>query len=261
MRTIIFLQIFLLSTSIAFAKKTQLLKDYDFEKDGYYLLGTFSESDRNGLRDTLGEFYTDDISVLNQFKKEWTFDKPSPFYACGYHYTVYICKNGLPVESFAINLNCNTIVTDRGIFYFDTQKLRMFAEKLKKPFMRRDEFSSITTARDKRAEILKKDGLIMTETPNWTEYEGEFEFTYPKEFGSKVDNEQILNELTQEIQAAYPDEVFTLWERGSSREELHVNVMCNKTLVDKFELYPKSWNEWSTYQLWLGSYWTTKSYK
>jgi len=153
--TIILFQIFLLSTGISFAEETQLLKDYDFDKGGYYLLGTFSESDHNGLRDTLGEFYTDDISVLNQFKQEWIFDKPSPFYACGYHYTVYICKNGLEVESFAINLNCNMISTDKGFFYFDTQKLRMFIGKLKKPFVQKEEFSSLITARDKRAKIFK----------------------------------------------------------------------------------------------------------
>jgi len=260
MRTIIFFQIFLFSTGIAFAK-TQILKDYDFNKGGYYLLGVFSGSDHSGLRDTLGEFYTDDISVLNQFKKEWTFTKPSPFYACGYHYTIYICKNGLVVESFEINLNCNMISTNKGFFYFDAQKLRMFVGKLKKPFMKKETFLSITMARNKRADFFKKDGLIMVETPDWVKYEGEFGFIYkyPKKFGNWVDNEQkMLDQLTKEIKIAYPNEAFVLRGVGGSNDELFVNIKCNKTLAYKFKLYPISWNKWSRYSLYLTSYWTKK---
>ena len=82
--------------SLAVLGQTKLLSDYDFEKGGYSILGTFAESDRNGLKDSIGEFYTDDISILNRFKKEWVFDKPGKKYSCGYHYTVYVCKNGKP---------------------------------------------------------------------------------------------------------------------------------------------------------------------
>ena len=268
MRTIIFFQLLLLSTGISFAQKTQLLKDYDFDKGGYYLLGTFSESDRNGLRDTLGEFYTDDISVLNRFKKEWTFKKPSPFYACGYHYTISICKDGLEVERFAINLNCNMIATDKGYFYFDSQKLRMFVGKLKKAFERNDKFSSLTVARDMRTNILKREGLIMVETPDWAKYEGEFDFicTFPKDSErDRIDEEKILEE---EIKAAYPGETFALSVYMSSTSELWVNVKCNKTLADKFKLYPFFKGEqWKAYDLpkeaydhlRLRSYWTTSS--
>lgn len=39
----------------------------------------------------LGEFYTDNISILNQFKKEWILNVPGKQYACGYNYTIYIC--------------------------------------------------------------------------------------------------------------------------------------------------------------------------
>jgi hypothetical protein len=63
--TLIFLFITTFSSS-----QTQLLKKYDFNKGGYYLIGIRSESDRNGLADSLGEFYTDDIKVLNAIKKE-----------------------------------------------------------------------------------------------------------------------------------------------------------------------------------------------
>src|SRR5687767_9322662 len=89
--------------------QTELLKKYNFDEGGYYILGVRSESDRNALADSLGEFYTDDIKILNAIKKEWVFKKPSPKFACGYHYEVIVCKNGVGLESFSINLNCDEI--------------------------------------------------------------------------------------------------------------------------------------------------------
>ncbi len=72
-------------SSLTFGQ-TQLLKKYNFDEGGYYLAGIRSESDPNSLADSLGEFYTADITLLNAMKKDWTFKKPSPQYACGYHY-------------------------------------------------------------------------------------------------------------------------------------------------------------------------------
>lgn len=257
MRILTLLIAHLLGSAVGFCQ-TQLLKDYNFEKGGYYILGLFNESDRNGLRDSLGEFYTDSIPILNQFKQAWTFDTPSPKWACGYHYTVYICKDGLPVESFNINLNCNVIVSDDGYFYFDTQKLRMFKGKVKKPVLKIDKFDSISEARARRIELLSQPKLITTITPDWTRYEGEFNFTYtcPKGGPDCLDNEDtLLKQLSLEIQNAYPGEIFELEGVGGSSTQLYVNVMCNKTLADKFRLYPISWKKWDAYPLYLASYW------
>lgn len=260
MRAITLLSFHFLCSSVGFCQ-TQLLADYNFDKGGYYILGVFNESDRNGLRDSLGEFYTDSIPILNQFKQEWVFDKPGRKYACGYHYTVYVCKDGLPVEHFSINLNCNEIVSDDGYFYFDTQKLRMFMGKLKKPLVKYEKFDSIPQARARRTEILSEPKLIATFTPDWTKYEGEFNFTYTCPTGSNdcLDNEDtLLQQLTREIQNAYPGEVFELEGAGGSNTELFVNVLCNKSLADKFRLYPLSWKKWTPYKLYLTSYWVPR---
>ncbi|MCK6639242.1 MAG: hypothetical protein L6Q81_04085 [Bacteroidia bacterium] len=238
--------------------QTQLLKNYDFDKGGYYILGVYSEADRNGLRDSIGEFYTDSIPILNQFKQEWTFDQPSPRYACGYHYTVYICKDGLPIEHFFINLNCNVIVSGKSCFYFDAHKLRVFKGKLKRPIRKNDKFESIKEARTKRSEILTQPKLITTFTPNWMKFEGEFSFTYSCPAGSNdclSQDDSLLQQLALEIQSAYPEEIFELQSAGGSSTELFVNVRCNKTLADKFKLYPLSWNKWEAYPLYLTSYW------
>lgn len=257
MRTINLVIAQFLCSMVCFSQ-TQVLADYNFDKGGYYMLGVFNESDRNGLRDSLGEFYTDSIPILNQFKHEWTFDTPGQKWACGYHYTIYVCKDGLPVEYFNINLNCNEIVSDDGYFYFDTQKLRMFMGKVKKPLVKSEKFDSIPQARARRAEILSQPKLITTFTPDWTTYEGEFNFTYtcPASVKDCFDEEDtLLKQLSGEIQNAYPGEVFELEGAGGSRTELFVNVLCNKSLADKFRLYPLSWKEWTPYSLYLRSYW------
>lgn len=260
MRTITVITISILFTIVSYGQ-TQLLKDYDFDKGGYTLLGVRSESDRNGLADTIRDFYTDDIEVLNLFKKKWVFKKPSPQYACGYHYIIAVCKNGLKVESFYINLNCNEIATDKGYFYFDAQKLRMFKDKLKKIVVKKEEFSSLAEARAGRTKILSQKNLIMTETPNWTKYEGEFNFTYTCPKGSRdcLDNQKkLLKQLTEEIKKAYPNELFELKDVGGSKSELFVEVRCNKSLAEEFSLYPLSWKKWEAYWLELRSYWTTE---
>ena len=255
------LAFFLLSTVIF--GQTQLLKDYDFDKGGFTLLGslTDAETDPNGLADSLGEFYTDDIAVLNSFKKEWIFKTPSPKYACGYHYAVYLCKGGLAIESFRINLNCNEIATEKGYFYFDSNKLRMFKGKLKKPFTKYDNFYSFSDARSARTKILSETNLIMTYTPDWTKYEGEFSFVYtcPKGSGDCLDKEKkLLLQLTGEMKKTFPNEIFELEGGGGSNTDLDVNVKCNKTLADNFKLYPLGWKKWGPYQLGLTSYWIKK---
>lgn len=255
--------IFFLITSISFGQ-TQLLKKYDFDKGGYYLIGVRSESDRNGLADSLGEFYTDDIKILKAIKKEWTFKKPSPKYACGYHYEVVICKNGLELESFSINLNCNEIVSDNGYFYFETQQLRMFKDSFKKPFKKQENFTSLTAARNYRLHILKDTNLILTPTPEWTKYEGTFQFDYECPKGSKdceYENKQKkLKDIEKEIKKTYPNENFELDERGGSLTSIIVEVKCNKTLADKFGLYKRDleFNKWEPFNLWFYTFWTVR---
>jgi len=265
MKTVILHTTLLLLTLTSFGQ-TQLLKDYDFNKGGYYILGTLSESDPNGLADSLGEFYTDDIAVLNQFKKEWVFKKPSPKYACGYHYEVVICKNGLELESFLINLNCNEINSDKGYFYFDIKKLRIFYGKLKKPYRKSVDFASLTEARNYRTKILTDSSLIVTPTPDWTKYEGTFQFDYECPKGSKdcsYDNKQKkLKEIELEIKKVYPDEKFELNERGGSLTSIIVEVKCNQSLSDKFNLFKRDtssyFGKWTPYRLTLTTYWTIK---
>jgi len=260
----ILLHITFLFLTVSTFGQTQLLKDYDFDSGGYYILGTFSESDKNSLRDSLRQFYTNDITELNKFKKDWTFKTPGKMYACGYHYNVFVCKQGQILESFSINLNCAEIATDKGYFYFDSNLLRQFYGKLKLPYTEYYTFSSIQEAREFREKILKDTRLIMSPKPQWTEYEGSFRFTYKCPEATKdclIESDKILESIESEITKKYLDEKFLLEIVGESRLTLELKITCNKSLSDRFDLYYRDkegyFGKWDPFDLTLKTYWTT----
>ena len=264
MKTII-LNITLLLLTVSTFGQTKLLKDYDFEKGGYYILGEILINEDNTLQDSIGDFYTDDVSVLNKFKKDWVFKKQGKKYACGYHYTIYVCKQGQILESFSINLECKEIVTNKGYFYFDPNLLRQFYGKFKKPYARIDSFKTITEAREYRTKILNDTTLIMTEKPLWTEYEGSFRFTYKCAENTKncLDNEEkILKLVESEIKEKYPSEKFLLLDAGGSLTTVFIEIICNKSLSDNFDLYyrdeQKGLDKWSPFNLKLITFWTVE---
>lgn len=235
-------------------------KNYNFNNGGYYIVGTFWGNQKNMLRDSLGEFYTKDIKILNLFKKNWVFKKPGHQYACGYHYNIYVCKQGQVLESFFVNLNCEEIVSEEGYFYFDPNKLRIFYGKLDKVYNKRQEFDSINEARKYRNKILKDTNLIMCETPEWTKFEGEFVFE--KHFDSvseqNIENEdKIIKSMDSEIRKKYPNEPFELSWTGGSLTEILVRIRCNKSLEEKFDFYfrDKYLGKWEPYSLTLTTYW------
>lgn len=248
-----FILVFLPVTSYS---STKLFKDYKFEDGGYYIIGAFSESDKNSLCDSLGQFYTDSLPILNLFKEEWQFDKPGMQYSCGYHYCLYLCKNKICLKTIRINLNCNEIVSDEGYFYFNTDKLRKFTGKLKKVKSVYESFGSLEEARTKRTQTLNQPKLLFTPEEFWINFEGRFSFTYTYikgKDGYKTQKSIILNKLSEEIRNKYPDEKFTLFDVGGSKEEMFISVHCNKSLSDKFTIYPRG--AWTPFYLHMTSYW------
>lgn len=248
--------------------QVQVLKEYDFNEGGYYLLGQFSESDRNTLRDSLGEFYTDDIALLNQFKKDWIFSQPGKRYACGYHYRIYICKGGQALESFGINLNCKEIVGEKGYYYFNPDLLRKYYGKLKKPYSQNSTFQTLQEARAYWQKIKKDTRLIiMSPEPKWTRYEGSFRFTYKSKEHTKdcLDNpDQIFKSVESEIKREYPDESFSLYNVGGSLTTMELEITCNQSLSDQFALYYRdkdSFGKWKPFDLRLKTYWIANPQK
>jgi hypothetical protein len=265
MTRIIFI-LLLLTTTFSLKGQVSLLEDFDFSKGGYYLIGIRSMSDPNGLADTLGEFYTNDIETLNQIKKEWTFKIPGKQYACGYHYFIHICKDGKSLESFAVNLNCNEIVGKKGYFFFDNKNLRQFKDNFKTLNGKYKEYIDLKQARAKRDSLLQNKNILLVQAPIWTKYEGRFRFTFTCNSNTKMcltKGDKILPKLKIEIQQKFPNEIFEITDVGGSRSELFVEVLCNKTLSDKFNLYkrdtsPDSLDEWTPFTYGLAWYWADK---
>lgn len=242
--------------------KTQLLKDYNFNQGGYYILGLKSESDRSTLQDSMGEFYTDDTVVLNKFKQTWIFKTPGKGYSCGYHYNIFICKNGQILTSFSVNLNCNELATDDAYFYFNPQLLRQFYNQLKKPNSTEKVFTSAVEARNYRQKILLDTLLIVAFEPGWIDYEGSFRFTYNCKAGTKdcIDEDhKLFNKIKAEIKKQYPNEPFELEEVGGSWTTMELLITCNKSLSDSFNLYTRDrenyFGKWAPFELKIETFW------
>jgi len=252
-RQILFL--ILLTLHIFASAQTQLLKDYDFEKGGYSLVGIHSSKIKNykdPLKDILDYFYTNDTTVLNKFKKEWVFTKSSAAAKCDFQYVVHICKNGISIEHFNINLSCDEITCTKGTFFFDLNKLTSFKGKLKKAYQKIDEFKTVQEAREYKTSISTNKNLVFIVPPEWTEYDGLFSFD-----GTNADSITIrdisLPNYTAQIKNKYPNENFELEDLGG----IFIGVKCQKAFSKKFKLYP-FWAEWEEYKPALTTYWTTE---
>jgi hypothetical protein len=247
-----------------FSQKS-LFEKYRFEDGGYTLAGIFAHHSDHPIQKKVGEFYTDEIAVLNGIKKAWVFTEPQNQHACGYHYYFLVLKDGEEIDSFPVNLECKELVTANGSVYFDGKRLEMIASKLKPLRKEKQEFSSAAEARAFLTKVKKEQGFIYAWPPRWVEFEGEFRFgtKCPAELGNNcyyTEHEtELVSRLRKEISQKFPGEVFELKAGGgSSNGDAFVIVKSNKSLEEKFDLYDR-WNrtgfgKWEPYHLSLNWY-------
>jgi hypothetical protein len=270
MKKNIYILILLVLTTINSKSQIQILKDFNFDKGGYSILinhipinePIYLDSLGNELGDSINakykwfDFYSENTKVLNKIKNDWYFSKESPRYACGYDYIVNICYKGKSVESIAINSDCKEIVSKYGYFYFDSKDFIHFIHNFKYAYYKRDSFVNINDARKYYSDLLANSNIIMSELPQWINYEGKFMFK--SRFAYDEGEKKILSKLDSEIKQYYPDEKFVISVSGGSTEYTNIEVICNKTLYDKFKLYPIGYMDWEYFVLKLGSYWKIK---
>jgi hypothetical protein len=151
-----------------------IFKDYSFEKNNFIVAGVINESEPNSIQENLGEFYVDDVSILDSIKRDWVFDKPESPFACGYHYTIYVIENGKILDEFMINLECCQIVTSHGVFKFNPILITKYSSKYKRLKTKINSFKSLTEARNHFETITKDTNYIFSETENWFNYDGSF---------------------------------------------------------------------------------------
>jgi hypothetical protein len=240
--------------------QSKLLGKYHFEDGGYTFIGIFAHMDDHPLQRKMGEFYTDDIAVLNALKKAWVFRRPQKIYACGYHYYVMLLKNGSPVEEFAINLSCEELVANGRSLVFDLNKLDAFSSRVKPLHRKIDHLPSVAAAREYWTKIHSDPNLVYADEPKWLGFEGEFSFKVPCE--AQVTNcldtfAKIKPKLQAQISDAYPGERFSLRSSGGSTGKISIDIETNKSLEEKFSLFDRSAysGKWKPYILDLCSYW------
>jgi hypothetical protein len=247
------LTLLLLFTTAGIAAQTGIFSKYAFEKKGYAVVGLAAGAKPNFLQQVLGEFYTDEISVLNDFKKNWVFIKKVPANTCGNHYSLQLTRYGMIVEDWMINLECKVITTDKGSFFFDPVKLERLTARLKKPIVRKDNFPGKTEGKHFIDSVKRVPGLLLVFQPFWTRFEGTFTFLYtPGAKESAAAAEKKLNAL---IKKKYPAQKFILFGMPGIRNGAYeFQLICDKNLFDAFKIYPKN-NNWKEYTRELISVW------
>ena len=242
------------------------LKDIRFEEGGYSLVGIFAHHKDHPLQTRLGEFYTDDILVLNSIKKAWTFRRPSPQHACGYHYYISILRDGVSVKSYAINLECHEIATESGSFIFPDKLLEALKPDVKKLYRRYREFDSIAAARNYWLVIRSDKDLVFADKPRWLDFEGTFGFVYkcPDNCPSFSDRDKYTEIVKAQISQTYSGSQFELRQNGgTSHGEVFFEIQSDRNFYDKFDLYKLDRDsyfggKWKPHALDLYSFWKTE---
>jgi hypothetical protein len=259
------LLVFLVAAQKAASAQYRPFDRFNFEDGGYTLLGIFEHHDDHPVQKKVGEFYTDNITVLNAVKKAWNFPRTQAMHACGYHYNIVLLHKGKRVEDLSINLDCKEVVTDKGSRLFDSSLLTRFSTRFTHLFSRSSNFSSIEAARDYWFRMRQNDDFVYAFEPEWLKYEGSFRFRTqcPKEtkdcymFGR---DGEILAAVREKIARSYPGEKFELKSSGGSSDgEAFFEIECDGSLEAKFDVYDR-WNKehfgkWEPFALELRSYW------
>ncbi len=230
---------------------------FDFKSGGYALVGEYQPEFSGALADKLGDFYTDDIALLERIGREWVTDGPAPFYACGADYSLYLLKAGKIVEHYSLNLQqgCNTIVfgqPSRHSYYFDPGKLAALAGKFKKPVIERKTFPTLEAGRAYFGTLAQRENFLMALEPDWVRYDGELHFVVacsPAELTDAGD-ERCERRVEREIRKRYPGEKFDLYPAATMiglERSITFQMKCSKALRDAFNLYKmdRAWQDYA----------------
>lgn len=235
--------------------KKHLLEQFDFSSGDYTLIG-FESNHPDALSHLVGgRRFTKKIAVLNELKDKWIVTKGSQY--GHYDYEIHICKSGVSVMKIAVKLTHNILITDEGEFYFDFD-LGSIIRKMQTPKYQYKSFESLLVARKYYHEKIKNnDSIIWREKLDWLHYTGTIEFRYKckSNIDCYDDRKMIVTKLEQEIKKKYLNEEFELYWNGGSSEDLNISMKCNKSLANKFNLYPinRNWKEYSFFS--IESYW------
>lgn len=236
--------------------------NYNFNEGGYFLLGVRVNS-QDMITDTLKEFYTDDIELLNKIKKKRTFKEKAIEADCPHNFLIEVYHNDKLCSSRWLKINCSEITLHEEYYYFDKRKLNEIYRKLKPLYSEQIKFNNIVEARNYLNEIKSDTNLLFASKPNWSEFEGEiyFNISCPSEnIICDVDHDTVMKKLAQELNLKYPDEKYELEYYPTSyttKTEFSIIITCNKSLYSKLVLLPYRLS-WRPFKLQLDTFWKHK---
>lgn len=126
-----------------------------------------------------------------------------------------------------------------------------------------ENFTSIDEARAVYLSYKENSDLIKIDIPLWNKFEGSFSIKYecPSKIHPCYENVKKAEQLFEkEIQKNYPNETFSLEGMFGYNNSLEIEISCNKSLKDKFNLYPIACCDWSYFKLTLTSFWKSKKH-
>jgi hypothetical protein len=241
----------------ALDKSIGLLDGWDFNKPGYAIIGLANIDQPNRITNRIGNFYVDAAEDLKMLKQKWRTGRTSPFFACGYHYFIYVVYNGKKQKEIYLNLDegCNTIGSEGINNWFEPELIERFARIYKKPVVENLRFATLEDGRKKIEPLRGNRELLMDLNPEWTKFDGEFHFEYPcerKTVDGGIDQNRCVKEADAETKKAYPEEPFemeaTYWDdKGPT---VSITVRSRKSLYEKIKSSshrPQPWRDYYPY--------------
>lgn len=247
--------------------QTFIFYDYQFTKGEYLLFAAIISEDSS---ETLNRsFYIDDSLILTEMKIDFQLNEIEPLSSTkrDWSYGLYIFKNKTSeMSNFEIGLNDKYIMPQyTDIFYrLDPEQIFKYKSSFKYLTERKFKYNSLQDGRLNYNSNIKNDSLVYTTTPSWVNFEGSFSFDYNCKNGDCPYKEQyyVQENLEKLIKETYPNESFKLRSFGGSVAlgesgtfSYSYTVSCNKTLADKFKLYPitEKYANYSSFE--LTTYW------
>lgn len=232
---------------IELSKKHFIFGDYDFDSNDYslYIIEVSSKNNNPSIN-----LYTKDSSLLNQLKSLWVYQDES-YGRCAPKYTLYLKRNDTICMEFEISVECNEIFIEGKQFQFNANDLFLsYLKKFQALYKYNLEFNNLKTRSEVLSKICKKN-IVLEEitSPPSIKYEHIYRFNYiiKVEYEKRYNyyEKSIIKILYEQIKNKYPGEAFWLEcnyavrERESEMNTYLIDLYCNKTLFNKFNIYKK----------------------
>jgi hypothetical protein len=214
--------------------------EYDFNIGGYKFYATFwaDEDWGSDLADSVGMFYINDISKLNELKSSWKLPVDNAFYSCGYDYNFYLTYNDSVVSTMSLNIKCHSLVDKNRSYYFRRDNFNVFSSGIKKL----EEIKHEKITKSEVFEIIDKCKTdenfftpISKDDPSLN-FMGYFTFNHQRTSNDEYD---VITENYRNIIKKTSRDPFSIDTIFSDSRLYHYIVNCSKKVYDNFDVSNK----------------------